>query len=101
MRLTRLTQWVLNSRQMLQVPPGQKNIGFSVRLPNVAYPSDIVGIELPSDAASASQSGKHWLFRSSTNEAYPANTVSTELPLDATKVLQPAFKKFIKPSIGR
>ncbi len=32
-RLTRLTQWVLNSRQTLQVPPGQENIGFSVRLP--------------------------------------------------------------------
>ncbi len=91
-RLTRLTQWVLNSRQTLQVPPGQENIGFSVRLPNEAYPSDTVGIELPSGTANASQSGKLWLFRPSTNEAYPADTVSTELPLDATKLLRPAFK---------
>ncbi len=69
--LARLTQWVLNSRQMLQVPPGQENIGFSVRLPKEAYPSDTVSIELPSDAASASWSGKHWLFGPSTKRGLP------------------------------
>ncbi len=65
---------------MLQLPPGQENIGFSVRLPNEAYPSDTVSIEIPSDAASASQSGKHWLFHPSTNEAYTNDAMSIELP---------------------
>ncbi len=30
---TRVTQWVLSSHQILQVPSGQENIGFSVCLP--------------------------------------------------------------------
>ncbi len=98
MRLTRLTQWVLNSRQTLQVPSGQENIGFSVRLPNEAYPSDTVGIELPSDAASAFRSGKHWFFRPSTNEAYPSDTVGIELPSDAASASQSGKHCLFRPS---
>ncbi len=52
------------------------------------YPSNAVSIELPSDAARASQSGKPWLFHPSTGEAYPSDAVSIELPSDTAKLLR-------------
>ncbi len=80
------------------MPPGQENIGFSVLLPNEAYTSDTVSIELPSDAASASRSGKHWLFCPSTKEAYPSDTVSIELPSDAASASQSGKHWLFHPS---
>ncbi len=86
---------------MLQLPPGQENIVFFRPSTNKAYPSDIVGIELPSDAATASRSGKHWLFRPSTNEAYPPDTVSIELPSDAATASRSGKHCFFRPSTKR
>ncbi len=61
-----------------------------------------MSIELPSDAASASQSGKHWLFRPSTDEAYTNDAMSIELPSDATKLLRPALQNdFNRSSAGK
>ncbi len=51
-----------------------------------------MNIELPSDAASASQSGKHCLFHPSTDEAHKSDATSIELPSDSIKLLRPSFQ---------
>ncbi len=76
--------WVLNSLSDAARALPVEQICFSLTT-GKAHPSDAMSIELPSDAARASRSGKPWLFHPTTGKAFPSDVASIELLSDTAR----------------